>query len=56
MDRCSEHHKRLQRIVHHFSHAGTVLRVHESCSLEAVGRMGKSGSHNESLNDRSVVR
>jgi hypothetical protein len=36
--------------------AGTVLRIHQSCSLEAVIAWEKGARHNETVNDRFVVR
>lgn len=36
--------------------AGTVLRIHESCSLEAVVALEKEAKHNETVDDRFVFR
>lgn len=36
--------------------AGTVLRIHQSCSLEAVVEWEKGARHNESVDDRFVFR
>ena len=36
--------------------AGTVLRIHQSCSLEAVVEWEKGAKHNESVDDRFVFR
>jgi hypothetical protein len=36
--------------------AGTVLRIYQSCSLEAVLALEKVGKRNESVDDRFVVR
>jgi hypothetical protein len=36
--------------------AGTVLRIQQSCSLEAVIALEKLAKRNESVDDRFVVR